>query len=431
MSLRNGLDEASLEFFTASLNESLNSLSQQRESGSEFNVFALVGIDEMRLSRVLGGLLDPSGRHDQGDRFLRCFLDAVGLTDFESKGKVNVRLEATTSDQRRMDILIESDRWLVGIENKPWAGDQDRQIHDYVKDLKSRCLGRPFKLVFWSDRDPTTQSVGSALHLDEWRQLTYRETIDAFRKSTQISPVISSQVGVPLEQWLQWLEWKFYGKGPANMQTQQIVDFIISDPQRLQTCLAVGDALDTIKNQVQNQFLTELEKQLRCTYEMHGGTVSRYGICPPMPVARYAWLGLRNKDCPDIEIALSFDQERCRQAGIGIRKFTEKPQSKPAYQGSLTCGENFTLQQALQNHLGRGRFWPHWEWEESLPKGEQDWFQASTLLDISSNKDRWIMNLLRRFDELWTALEKVNAKSFKLPGTANPGSAKVMLIESE
>jgi len=413
------LDEGALEAFSDSLQEFLSSRSRQRENGADFNVYDLIGLDEMRLSRVLGGLLDPKGRHDQGDRFLRCFLDAVGLTDFESKGNVSVRLEATTAEQRRMDILIESDHWLVGIENKPWAADQALQIHDYVEDLKFRCRGRPFKLVFWSNRSPSVQSLGKAVPMDEWRQLTYRETIDAFGSCIQ-NASIPLQVGVPLAQWLEWLEWEFYGKEPMNMQTLQIVKFILEDSQRLQTCLAVGDALDTIKNRVQNQFLTDLECALRRVYEVRGGKIATNGISPPKAVERYAWLGLRHPNFQEVEIALCFDQDRCRQAGIGIRKFTEKPQSQPAYEGSLKIGEDLTLQQALLQNFRRGRSWPHWEWEEALPKGSDDWLHAATLLEIHSNKDQWIQNLLERFDELWRVLDNVKVIRSSQPISGSP-----------
>lgn len=37
-----------------------------------------------------------------------------------------------------MDILIGGGKWGIGIENKPWAGEQKEQLQYYADDLERR-----------------------------------------------------------------------------------------------------------------------------------------------------------------------------------------------------------------------------------------------------------------------------------------------------
>ena len=120
-----------------------------RRIATQFSVFDYFHERETDLSRVFGSLLDPYGNHGQGDRFLSLFLHEArkGLNSCEQRhfpvsgleGCV-VHLEYPTDKGRRIDIVIElsQNRW-IGIENKPWSGESDRQIEDYLEDLLGRA----------------------------------------------------------------------------------------------------------------------------------------------------------------------------------------------------------------------------------------------------------------------------------------------------
>lgn len=119
-----------------------------RRAATRFSIFDYIGVYETDLSRVFGGLLDPSGNHGQGNRFLRLFLDQVhcGLRDARSERFPNsdfaacrVHLEHPTAKGGRIDIVLElpGNRW-IGIENKPWAVEQEKQVENYLADLRGR-----------------------------------------------------------------------------------------------------------------------------------------------------------------------------------------------------------------------------------------------------------------------------------------------------
>ena len=125
-----------------------------RISASRFNVLALIEPNENKLSDLLADLLDPSGNHGQGYRFLALFLERLKLPSTPSVLEgVKVIREAPTHGiekfKRRIDILIQG-RVLVAIENKIDAAEQHEQVRDYLEHLRviSRQWSIPAALVY-------------------------------------------------------------------------------------------------------------------------------------------------------------------------------------------------------------------------------------------------------------------------------------------
>ena len=87
----------------------------------EFSIFDYFRSDEMALSNCLAGMLDPNGRHGQGNIFLRAFFETIF---HEKKWTINfdyckVVTEKQANGQRRIDIYLEFMGCIIGIENKP------------------------------------------------------------------------------------------------------------------------------------------------------------------------------------------------------------------------------------------------------------------------------------------------------------------------
>ena len=111
-----------------------------RQLAVRFNVFEeFFYPDEQTLSRLFAWLLNPAATHGQGDTFLHLFLQlccAEAKLDLQG---VRVQTEVCTTHiknaNRRIDIVITGKDWVVGIENKPWAGEQAEQLVDYQNHL--------------------------------------------------------------------------------------------------------------------------------------------------------------------------------------------------------------------------------------------------------------------------------------------------------
>lgn len=137
---------------------------KQREEGEKrgemFNIFEILKVetDETRAhSAFLAALLNPKGKHGAGDRFLRAFIDTMDcLKDFEfdtQDAKVEIEYPIGNKNEDateggRIDILITSTDGskAVIIENKIYAGDQEKQLVRYANYAKK--VYRDYRLLY-------------------------------------------------------------------------------------------------------------------------------------------------------------------------------------------------------------------------------------------------------------------------------------------
>ena len=138
----------------------------------DFNVVSeFIRPKENRLSDIIKCLLEANGPHGQGSKFLAAFLKRLfkenqtkRADELSGKG-IQVKREVPTyyndeNQRRRIDITIDSKNFIIGIENKPWAGEGDGQLEAYYKHLKCKCEreDKKFCLVFITPnrRKPTS-----------------------------------------------------------------------------------------------------------------------------------------------------------------------------------------------------------------------------------------------------------------------------------
>lgn len=138
--------------------------------GHGFNVFDAIRPDENRLSDILRDLLDPRGSHGQGQPFLRLFLGMLGDQRIEqlldANPPVDVYREHRTwsieEDRRRIDLVIlihGPPDFAIAIENKPWTGEQDKQMEAYAEHL-DRAYGDRFSLLYLSGCGNPPETLG-------------------------------------------------------------------------------------------------------------------------------------------------------------------------------------------------------------------------------------------------------------------------------
>lgn len=167
---------------------------------SKFNVFDYIYQDENRLSDIIADLLDPNGKHGQEEVFLREFLNLIlnrvekSIAGYDLR-KARISREKTTNylirSQRRIDITINLGTFGIGIENKPWAGDQEHQLRDYNENLNRQFKGN-YLLIYLSGFGAEPQSLNQnekenlkeqkkllvicyPIEFKEWLQNCYKE----------------------------------------------------------------------------------------------------------------------------------------------------------------------------------------------------------------------------------------------------------------
>lgn len=117
-----------------------------RDHAPEFNVFDVIELDEVRLSKVIRWMLDSLASHGQGSAYVDLFFREYPTLGEEARswrGAVARCEVATTAGNvagRRIDVLLESADSLrsIVIENKPWAGWQELQLQSYWTDQRAR-----------------------------------------------------------------------------------------------------------------------------------------------------------------------------------------------------------------------------------------------------------------------------------------------------
>jgi len=120
------------------------------------NAFTLFQPNEVKLSKVIADLFDPSGSHGQDTLFLNALLNVLDLPRVGAIDPASVRREMVTRAGRQIDLVIETPQIILGIENKPWASQSSEQLADYLTALKLWARGRKPVLVFLSNKEPET-----------------------------------------------------------------------------------------------------------------------------------------------------------------------------------------------------------------------------------------------------------------------------------
>ena len=118
-----------------------------RVAATNFSMFHYFNEKEIRVSGILADLLRPDGSHGQGTTFLRLFLEEIDrggkelirkLGDYGSLEQCSAYTEYRTSAGRSIDIVLKLGDMWIGIENKPWAGEQPDQVQHYLEFLQQK-----------------------------------------------------------------------------------------------------------------------------------------------------------------------------------------------------------------------------------------------------------------------------------------------------
>jgi hypothetical protein len=136
-----------------------------RDEATGFNVFDFIKPTENTLSDILRFLLDPAGSHGQSDVFLRNILNTVRSQHCIISQEATVVREAPTytlQHRRRIDVLVTTPNFCLGIETKKFSGEGARQIHDYCEHLRNISNGA-FCLIFLNRTGSEAESIAPEL----------------------------------------------------------------------------------------------------------------------------------------------------------------------------------------------------------------------------------------------------------------------------
>jgi len=159
-----------LDQMTACLDDARNKhINLNKKEAVDFTVFRYITADENGLSRIIADLLDVKGAHGQHTLFLSSFLKLIGKETWEASAFKFIQCEQQTdalNSKRRIDIVVQGERWTLAIENKPSAADQPMQITDYLDELKKRRNALNETLLIYLTPNGTRPSLFSITEQD-------------------------------------------------------------------------------------------------------------------------------------------------------------------------------------------------------------------------------------------------------------------------
>ncbi len=254
-----------------------------QHEGWHFNVFDVLdrtGDEVKGHSAMIAALLDPNGAHGQGTMFLKPFLrqlSAAGgpelpLSQSDPVSSWSVRTEVVCSEGRgdsddagRMDVVLETRRSLVVIENKVYAGDQWRQLERYHAYLQRCAQGRRTGLVYLTidGRKPSRATLGN-VPADQVTCMAYQEHIDTWLDECIRATALLPRIRETLVQY-QAVVRRLAGRGVFKELTMEIVDLLVHSPESVDNLRAADEitkALTEAQATVQFEFWKDLEAGL-------------------------------------------------------------------------------------------------------------------------------------------------------------------------
>ena len=228
---------------------------ERNRKGENYNLFSILSIEryELKHSALIANLFDPEGSHGCGDAFLRAFFE-IALKErtylFEDCTLPHSYTEYYTGPIAGdtggcIDILVKSSHYGLIIENKIYAGDQDKQLTRYDNYGRETFGADGYLLVYLtlygceaSKESTATKSAEEVGYL----RLSYAE--DILRWLEQCVRLADNKplVRESLNQYIRTIKQLTY-QDMNQKNIEKIIDLAVDHPEVVATLSSKRDAI--------------------------------------------------------------------------------------------------------------------------------------------------------------------------------------------
>ena len=239
--------------------EEITRLKQER-----FNIFSVLrkDHDENNLhSAFLTELLNPEGRHDLGNAFLKIFIEEFKLSDILNiENPITVKKEKTI-EEGRVDIYLEdtTQKSVVLIENKIHARDQDRQLERYHNHITNSKKGKGKLLYLTLKGKEASEESKKDLKEEDYFCISYSEDIFSWLEKCMKEAADVPTVRETIKQYMNLIK-KLTGGLQNQMEENEIIEKIIENYEESNW---IKKNIWRAEVKIIRQFLEDLEKDLR------------------------------------------------------------------------------------------------------------------------------------------------------------------------
>lgn len=232
------------------------------ESKSDFNIFQTIAnpYDEMNLhSKFIYTILNEK---KYGYEFLLSFLKNIGLDLVDiDKSSIKIEREKAVHDGR-LDLYIEfrtnDELYSIAIENKIYAGDQNKQLDRYLAYLDAINKGKE-KYLYYLTLDGHDPSSESCSNLSKVINISYSENILNWIGEAISISAKEAKLREVLVQYEELLE-KICGKDIDY--TMEIKDYILKNADNYDFAKSLETGLAEARVELQDKFWKRLEARL-------------------------------------------------------------------------------------------------------------------------------------------------------------------------
>lgn len=249
---------------------------KQRQRGlNNYNLLTTVlsPFDEVRLhSRMLHSLLDPNGKHFQGSLFLERFLQMLKLDYFE--GKLDNCI--VKNEHKKIDLYITDGTDYIIIENKIYAGDQEKQIEGYVESVKkenSNIKAENLAVVYLSlgRKKPIGTSLGkfrvkgeilvdgNDSKVSDFRSIHYKKEIMDWLVQCRHEVQNITNLNHAIEQYMdvvRMINNEYKGKAMS------LTDYLKNHKELYSMAMEVSKAMPKVRNEIAKSFFDKVVSTL-------------------------------------------------------------------------------------------------------------------------------------------------------------------------
>jgi hypothetical protein len=254
---------------TKALQQARNSFAKSH--APDFYLIDSFSINENSLSRALSRLLDPKEAHGQSYLYLELFLkhfapDLYNEVDRQAFMEAEIQLEKATNSNRRIDIYLDlADKAVVGIENKPWAIDQQDQLTDYANYLKENSANKKWLLLYLCNYQPSDHSISNEQknNLEISQNL---KTISFSELNVWLEKCLSKTKPVNVRLFIEELIYFITTQVNYIMNDSalsEIAKIVTENNANIETAFHIAQSLDNVKKTLMLQLKSQLEIKLR------------------------------------------------------------------------------------------------------------------------------------------------------------------------
>lgn len=354
-----------------------------RRLAPDFSVFDMTRSDEMALSKCFAGLLNPEGGHGQGRLFLDKFLEKIcGKPEWATGKTCTVELEKEIKEKRRIDIYLDfGSTGVIGIENKPWAGDQKDQLSDYAKDLASYkkswlllyfCNGEPSKESIKPDELEKIKESGNFIHIEYDQVIAWLDEC--------LSETCSIKVQIFIEDLIQFIRLEI-NQELTVAEENKIMQIIKKNDENMKSAFDVFSAVIEFKDELLKKLQKNLKEQSKnkCEFDFNNVLSNKKWI-----TNKYGEIITKiniPKTSKNMELIFQFESENLNNLIFGI--YVEDGRKK------TNEDEWNKLTECLKGVYGKGKSSDYWPWYASI--NQSDIFSGKNVENWSNNPIPWQM----------------------------------------